>query len=232
MSEVPFHRSRHATLSQAVQREIERRILAGELEAGSRLNEVELARSMGVSRGPVREALRALAQGGLVDIVANRGVLVRRIGHREALDLYELRAVVFALACEQFAVRRTDEQLAMLARNLEEAGEAVRRADRARYYQLNLAFHAAIVEGCGNARARSVYEAAVKEMHLFRRRGLSEVPNIEASLAEHRAIFEAVRQGDAEAAFAAGRRHVLAGRERFRRSLQVQDRSRAAASGA
>lgn len=224
MSATPFHRVQHVTLAERVRREIERRILAGEVEAGSRLSEVELARSMGVSRGPVREALRALAESGLVDVVANRGVVVRRIGVREALDLYELRAVVFALACEQFALRHDDAQLAELVAILRRQEEAVAAGERERYYELNLAFHAAIVAGCGNARARAVYEAVVKEMHLFRRRGLSELPNIAASLAEHRDIVEAVRRRDGEGAFRAGRRHVLAGRDRFRRTLAASER--------
>ena len=67
------------TLTGAVQQEIERRILTGEIAAGARLSEVALATSLGVSRGPIREALRGLAEAGLVDSIANRGVVVRKI---------------------------------------------------------------------------------------------------------------------------------------------------------
>jgi DNA-binding GntR family transcriptional regulator len=216
----PFHRRNLPTLTTAVQGEIERRILTGDMPAGSRINEVELARSMGVSRGPVREALRALQQGGLVDIVANRGVIVRQIGAEEALGLYDLRAVVLGLACERLALMRDEARLEALEKSLAQSAEAIRDGDRERYYRLNLEFHAMIVGGCGHERLRATYESIVKEMHLFRRRGLSAVPNLEASLAEHRAIVDAVRKGDAKTAFEAGRHHVLSGRERFRRSLE------------
>ena len=91
------------TLTNAVQREIERRILTGEIAAGARLTEAPLAEELGVSRGPVREAIRGLIQAGLVDSIANRGGVVRKIGLEEALDLYELRAVLFGFACELVA---------------------------------------------------------------------------------------------------------------------------------
>jgi DNA-binding GntR family transcriptional regulator len=203
------------TLTNAVQREIERRILSGEIAAGARLTEAPLAEELGVSRGPVREAIRGLIQAGLVDSIANRGGVVRKIGQEEALDLYELRAVLFGFACELVARRRTAAQLAELEASCEEMAVAVSARDKDRYYQLNLAFHASIMEFCGNRRARANYEGVAKEMHLFRRRALSRVSRITASLTEHRTIVAAIRAGNAEAAFLAGRRHVQHGRERF-----------------
>ena len=116
------------TLTNAVQREIERRILTGEIAAGARLTEAPLAEELGVSRGPVREAIRGLIQAGLVDSIANRGGVVRKIGLEEALDLYELRAVLFGFACELVARRRTEAQLAELEAALEEMAAAVSRA--------------------------------------------------------------------------------------------------------
>ncbi|HEX5079568.1 MAG TPA: FCD domain-containing protein [Geminicoccaceae bacterium] len=208
------------TLTNAVQREIERRILTGEIAAGARLTEAALAEELGVSRGPVREAIRGLIQAGLVDSVANRGGVVRKIGLEEALDLYELRAVLFAFACELVAKRRTAEQLAALEAALEDMAAAVAARDKERYYQLNLAFHAKLMEFCGNRRLRADYEGVIKEMHLFRRRSLSQVSRINASLAEHRTIVAAIRAGDARKAFQAGREHVQHGRERFVATLK------------
>jgi DNA-binding GntR family transcriptional regulator len=208
------------TLTNAVQREIERRILTGEIAAGARLTEAPLAEELGVSRGPVREAIRGLIQAGLVDSIANRGGVVRKIGLEEALDLYDLRAVLFGFACELVARRRTEAQLAELETALEEMAAAVSARDKDRYYELNLGFHARMMEFCGNRRVRADYEGVVKEMHLFRRRGLSRVSKITASLAEHRTIVGAIRAGDAEAAFRAGRQHVQHGRGRFVATLE------------
>ena len=202
-----------------MQQEIERRILTGEIAAGERLSEVALASSLGVSRGPIREALRGLAQTGLVDSIANRGVVVRKIGLEEALGLYDLRAVIFGFACETLARRRTQAQLASLEQALLAMAAALAAGDKERYYQLNIAFHAEILALSGNRRARATYESVVKEMHLFRRRGLSRVGNIAASLAEHRTVVQAIRAGEPEAAFSAGRTHVRHGRERFVASL-------------
>ncbi|QPC44207.1 FCD domain-containing protein [Kaustia mangrovi] len=215
-----FHARNVETLTTSVQREIERMIMAGEVAAGDRLSESALADAMGVSRGPVREAMRALAQAGLVEIIANKGVVVRRIEMEEVLDLYDLRGVIFGLAVEGVACNGTAGQVAELKQNLADMISAYEAGDHGRYYELNVAFHAAIAEYSGNARARAIYESLVKEMHLFRRRGLSFVSNVEASLDEHRDIVEAIAAGDAEAAFRAGRAHVMNGKQRFLSTLQ------------
>src|SRR5258706_11452374 len=80
------------SLSMLVQRELERRILAGELGAGAKLNEATIADMLGVSRGPVREAFRSLEESGLVRLEKNRGVFVRQVSVEEADEIYELRA--------------------------------------------------------------------------------------------------------------------------------------------
>jgi len=215
----PFHASTVQSLTVLVQREIERQILKGELQAGERLSESALAQAMGVSRGPVREAMRGLQQAGLVDIVANKGVVVRKIGYDEAVDLYDLRGTLFGFMCETLARRRTEAQCADLRRRLDEMAEAIRADDKDWYYRLNIEFHAAVVEYCGNRRARAVYESIVKEMHLFRRRGLSRVENMEASMREHAAIVDAIVAGTPEAARLAGTNHLRNGRDRFLASL-------------
>jgi DNA-binding GntR family transcriptional regulator len=208
------------TLASAVRREIERRILTGEIQAGARLSEAALAAELGVSRGPVREAMRGLIEAGLVDGIANRGVVVRKIGVEEALDLYELRGVLLGFACETLARRRSESQLAELEKALDGMAEAIAAADVDLYYERNIAFHAMIAEFCGNRRAHLAYVGVVKEMHLFRRRGLSHSGSLEASFAEHRAIVDAIIARDAEAAFRAGRQHVQNGRARFLGSLE------------
>lgn len=225
----PFHASNVQSLTVLVRREVERRILTGALPAGQRLSESALAADMGVSRGPVREAMRGLQQAGLVEIVANKGVVVRKIGYDEAVDLYDLRGSLFGFMCETLARRRTDAQCAVLQEKLSAMTVAIRDDDKDLYYQLNIEFHAAVVEFCGNRRARAVYEGIVKEMHLFRRRGLSRIENIEASMHEHEAIAEAIVAGRAEAARRAGVTHLRNGRDRFLATLDPAPASLSAA---
>ena len=217
----PFHAREFATLTTRVQREIERRILAGEIKAGERIGESALAERLGVSRGPVREAMRGLERAGLVEINANRGAIVRSIGLDEVVNLYELRGAIFALACERLASRPTSALTSGLLAQVEAMEAAVAEGALEAYYRLNVAFHASILEQSGNPRARSTYEGFVKEMHLFRRRGLSKAPNVAASLAEHRAILDAVARGDVAAAREAGRHHCEQGCRRFLATLEA-----------
>src|SRR5450631_951020 len=85
------------SLTTLVQRELERQIISGELEAGAKLNEAEIASELRVSRGPVREAFRALGQSGLVRTEKNRGVFVRQVSLEEAYEIYEVRAALDGL---------------------------------------------------------------------------------------------------------------------------------------
>ena len=100
-----------SSLATLVQREIERMILAGDLAAGAKLTEASLAEQLGVSRGPVREALRALEGSGLVQQEKNRGVYVRQITVEEADEIYELRAVLDEFVGRRLAQTATPPQI-------------------------------------------------------------------------------------------------------------------------
>jgi DNA-binding GntR family transcriptional regulator len=163
--------------------------------------------------------MRGLQQAGLVDIVTNKGVVVRKIGYDEAVDLYDLRGSLFGFMCETLARRRSDAQSGILKDKLEVMVTAIRAGDKEAYFRVNLEFHAAIVEFCGNNRARAVYEGIAKEMHLFRRRGLSRIENMEASMQEHEAVAAAIIAGQPEAARKAGIKHLRNGRDRFLATL-------------
>lgn len=218
----PFHVSQLKSLASLVESEIERQILAGEIEAGQRVNELALSRRLGVSRGPVREALQGLRRAGLVEIVANRGAMVRSLEPQEALDLFDLRSGLLAVIAERAAAVRTREDLAALEINIADSEQALKAADSAAYYRLNLAFHDLIVTMSGMHRAGQAYRDAVKELHLVRRRGfVSSQPAMRASLGDHRTILAALKRRDADKAFAAARRHVLSGKERFAASLAI-----------
>jgi DNA-binding GntR family transcriptional regulator len=215
--------ARRATLADEVRSEVERRILAGEIESGEKLNELALANSMGVSRGTVREAVRSLADTGLVEFFANRGAFVRRLTVDEIFNLYDLRGAIFGMACAATArnARQDGEGrvLAALQDNMQAMRAAFERDDRKAYYELNIAFHDMLLAGAQNDKAKVVYDGLVKEMHLFRRRGLSLAMNIAQSVQEHAAIVAAVEKGDARAAREAALHHIESGRGRFMATL-------------
>lgn len=216
--------AQRVTLASEVRSEIERRILSGEIAAGEKLSEAALAESMGVSRGTVREAVRSLADSGLIEILTNRGAFVRRLTVEEIRNLYDLRGAIFAMACAALARRMAEapdrKLLSALEKKIDDMRVAHREDRRDRYYQLNIAFHDALIVGARNDRAKSIHDALVKEMHLFRRRGLSRSLNIAKSIEEHVEIFEAVRDGKPDAARQAAIVHTEFGRVRFERTLE------------
>src|SRR5438067_10591793 len=103
-----------SSLPMLVQKELERMILAGDLGVGAKLNEVALAERLGVSRGPVREAFRALEESGLVRQEKNRGVFVRQVSVEEADEIYEVRAIIDEWVGRRLAQIATAEQLEQL----------------------------------------------------------------------------------------------------------------------
>jgi DNA-binding GntR family transcriptional regulator len=206
---------RAGSLTVIVRNEIERMIVAGELEAGQRLNEQQLAAQLGVSRGPVREALRALERAGLVTGVANLGMFVRHVGIGEAIELYEMRGVIFAFCCARVAERASAEEKAALGALVAKMDEAIEREDRSEYYRLNLDFHDRLMELADHRRASDIYQSLVKEGHLFRQRSLQPVASMRESNSEHRRIMDAIMAGDGLGARAAGEEHHFKGKARW-----------------
>jgi DNA-binding GntR family transcriptional regulator len=210
---------RTQSLTAIVSKELERMILGGELKAGERLNEQVLATRLGVSRGPIREATRALERAGLVTVIANQGVFVRQIGFEEAIEIYDVRAVVFGFACERLAKRISAEQRAELADLVTKMDEAIEHGDSTSYYSLNLRFHDTMMTFTAHGRAKQVYESLINETHLFRQRALGAKESMRESNSEHRAILDAITAGDGERARKLGEEHALAGKRRWLESL-------------
>src|SRR5688572_8734874 len=215
---------RQQSLTSLVQREIERRIIAGELEPGAKLNEAELAAAMGISRGPVREAFRALEQAGLVHTEKNRGVFVRQVSLEEANEIYEVRAALEAQIGRLAATRISAQQLERLRGIVKRMHAVGRNRDPDAYFPLNLEFHETLAEACGNRALATNYRRVVNELNLYRRQAIMRnVEIIPVSTKEHEAIVAAVAQGDAALAERLLYAHVLDSRAR------LHDRSREAA---
>jgi phosphonate utilization transcriptional regulator len=213
---------RTQSLSALAQREIERMIVAGELRAGERVNENSLAARLGISRGPIREACRALAQAGLLDAFVNRGVFVRRLDLEEAAELYDIRASLAGLVGRSVASRITEQQIAGLAALVERMADAAAANDVDTYYPVNLEFHDRLVEHCGQRRLAALYRSLVKELSLFRQTGLSHPGNLGISNAEHRAILDAVRARDPQRAAHAMQSHVDNAKQRMLKAVGGQ----------
>ena len=206
------------SLTSLLKAEIERMILDGSFAAGERVNENALALRFGVSRGPVREACRALAELGFVEQIPNRGVFIRRIARQEAEQLYDVRAGLTGLAARLLAKNATPSQIAALESLLDQMEAAATSLDD--YYPLNLQFHDLMVEFTGNERLIAAYRQLVKELHLFRARGLVQGGGLAVSNAEHCEMVAAIRARDPAQAFEVAYRHVEFGKARMIAALE------------
>ncbi|MFT7310957.1 MAG: DNA-binding GntR family transcriptional regulator [Paracoccaceae bacterium] len=199
---------RTTSLTSALEKQLERLIVQGELAPGERLNEIQLSTRFGTSRGPLREATRSLEAKGFVEVIRNRGVFVRTLSMDEALEIYEIRGVLFGLAGRLAALRIDEETLARLKRLHEQMEHASADGDFDRYYPLNLAFHDLIVEASRNKTLINEYFRLVQKMHLFRAKGLVQGGGLAVSNREHGEMLEALLARDPDRAFAAHSQHV------------------------
>ena len=212
------------SLTTLVQQEIERMILDGELCSGDKLNEAALAARLRVSRGPVREAFRALQESGLVQTEKNRGVFVREMPMQEADETYTVRAALDQLVGQILAVSIAPAQMKELRQMQERMERAVTGRSLDDYYPLNLQFHDLLVQFTGNGKLLSTYRRLVNELSLYRRDTLaqgSKVGGLTVSNSEHRRIVQAIASGDAEAAGRSMHEHVMASRARMRKAKGI-----------
>ena len=203
------------SLPSLVQRELERMILAGDLAAGAKLNEVAVAELLGVSRGPVREAFRALEESGLVRLEKNRGVFVRQIAIEEADEIYELRAVLDEFVGRRVAQSIAPADLKVLRGLVDRMDRAVTRNDLDSYHAANLEFHDTLVALAGNGKLLAMYRRLVNELHLYRRATLAQAGALPVSAREHHEILDKIAAGNAASAGRALFDHVIGSRERM-----------------
>lgn len=206
---------RSRSMSSVLQDEIEQRILAGALQPGERVNENALAAELGVSRGPIREACRGLVESGLLTVIVNRGVFVREVSRKDAIDVYNVRASLMRLAGETLAERISADQLAVLRDLVERMDTAEAADDFDSFYALNRDFHTRIVDYAENDRLRSISDGLVKELHLYRHRSILQGGGLRVSNREHKQILAALEAGDPARAGAALEDHIKAGKQRF-----------------
>ncbi|AYD03650.1 FCD domain-containing protein [Neorhizobium sp. NCHU2750] len=203
------------SLPMVLEQEILAVLLGGELAPGDHLNEKDLASRFGISRGPVREALRSMESSGLIEQVPNRGFFVRQLTTQQAYDLYDVRAVLFGLAGKLLARRITEKEATRLATFIADMDAATAANDFDSYVPLNFAFHEFIVQNAGNTALAQQYLGLVKQLRLYRTRSLHHVASMHASQVEHHKMVDALIRRDPEEAQRTHHRHVEAAKERL-----------------
>lgn len=209
---------RDTSLAKLVRDDMLALILSGELGPGQRINEPAVAARLGISRVPVREALRELESTGLVAARKNVGVFVRVLDRQEVAELYELRSVLDGHAGKRAAAladaprRKLVKALTAFQRTME---AHARKREVQGYYASNLAFHWAIVEAADNAQLLHTYRGIVQRLHVSRLKNLSDDIGMQHSMGEHRAIIDAIDSGDTRRAEARLSSHVTASHGRL-----------------
>lgn len=180
-------------LYEAVAERLRERITARELEPGAWIDEQKLAVEYGISRTPLREALKVLAVEGLVTMKARRGAYVAEVSADEVAQVYHLLALIESDAAASVAARATAVQRAEL-RGLHEQLER-RARQRDAFFEANEQFHLALLRIAGNRWALQVASDLRKLMKLSRHRSLLRSGRVAASLAEHRELMQAIDAG-------------------------------------
>ncbi len=219
-----FNDVRDTSLSKLVRDDMLGLILKGVLIPGQRINEPDVAARLGVSRVPVREALRELESSGLVVARKHSGVFVRQLTAPEIRDLYQMRALLDGFAGKQAAQRPATDNTALLCvldDSINAMNDAAIQHDVQRYYGENLRFHWAIVEAAGNQTLTETYRGIVQKLHLSRLQNLAHDTGMQASITEHIDIVSALRQGDPKRCYQLLSEHVDDAHNRLTKTMLV-----------
>ena len=190
---------------------LRQRIFSRELEPGSWIDELKLAEEYGISRTPLREALKVLAAEGLVTMKVRRGAYVTEVSDKDLADVYHLLALLESDGAGVVAERASDEQLAEL-RALHTGLEAAAR-HRERFFAINERFHTRLLEIADNRWRQQMVSDLRKVMKLNRHNSLLKTGRIAESLDEHRALMDALLARDAAQTRECMQRHFLNGLE-------------------
>lgn len=204
----------HRALYEEVAELLRQRIFRRELEPGSWIDELKIAEDYGISRTPLREALKVLAAEGLVTMKVRRGAYVTEVNEKDLVDIYHLLGLLESDAAAAVARGATPEQLAELqALHAELEAAASGTPDRERFFELNERFHLRLLEIADNRWRSQMVGDLRKVMKLNRHHSLFKSGRIGESLAEHRAILAALLERDPETARHTMQKHFHSGLE-------------------
>lgn len=183
-------------------------ILRGDLEPGERLMEIALANKLGVSRTPIREAIRKLELEGLVVMIPRRGAEVAQITEKDLKDVLEVRTSLEALTAGLACRRMTPERLLELEDALKAFEVSVKRGDLTDMAQKDVNFHDVIFAATNNARLIQILNNLREQMYRYRLEYLKDSESHQKLLREHRMLLTAIREGDKEKAQAVITDHI------------------------
>lgn len=205
---------------------LRRAILTGQLKPGERLLEVHLANKLGVSRTPIREAIRKLELEGLVIMIPRRGAEVARITEKSLKDVLEVRRALDALSVELACDRITEEDMKRLLQACQDFEKAAKGKDASVIAKADVALHDIIVEATGNQRLAQLVNNLSEQMYRYRFVYIKEESKHDMLVAEHREIYESIASRDKERAARAAKLHIDNQEKSIIRQIRLENESR------
>lgn len=198
-------------LYEEVAEQLRQRIFSGELRPGDWIDELKIAEEYGISRTPLREALKVLATEGLITMKVRRGAYVTETSPKDLADVYHLMALLETDAAETVARRGSDAGMAELSALHQELEASL--SNTARFFDINERFHMRLLELADNRWQLQMVQDLRKVMKLHRQSSLQKAGRLEKSLAEHRELMAALLARDGAKAAACMRMHMQGGLE-------------------
>ncbi|WP_433466351.1 GntR family transcriptional regulator [Spirillospora sp. CA-128828] len=207
--------------------ELRRRITMGDLTPGVSLSEVALAEEFGVSRTPIREALKQLQTEGLVEIRPRVGTFVSAPSRREITELFQMKELLEAAAARLLAFRGQVPELDLLRASVRASDAAVAAGDTERYAELVHEFHELLIKGADNGKLEAHYRTLMNQLayHRLVRTSLAQPRRLANSNAEHHRVLEYIEAKDGDGAERVMREHVRASHQALVAGIDDRDRS-------
>ncbi|MCI9336920.1 MAG: GntR family transcriptional regulator [Lachnospiraceae bacterium] len=198
-------------------------ILTGELKPGERLMELHLADRLGVSRTPVREAIRRLELEGLATMIPRRGAVVAEITEKSMSDVLEVRRTLDALCAELACDRITEESLIRLQKACSHFEQCVAAGNAKKIAQADVALHDIIVQATGNQRLIQMVNNLSEQMYRYRFEYIKDSSQHETLVKEHRIIYESIVNKDRDTAAAAAKLHIDNQKKAIIRQIRLEN---------
>lgn len=205
---VPIKLDSYKPLREVVSEALRDAIVSGVLKPGERLMEIQLAEELGVSRTPVREAIRKLELEGFVVMLPRRGTYVSDISLKDINEVFEVRTALDVLAAGLAAERITDEETEELERLLVEIAEHIKSGDMDKIVETDEDFHDVLYKASRNERLVGIINNLRELLQRFRTVSMSYPGRLTNTLDEHRRLVEAISQRDMETAQQIAREHM------------------------
>jgi DNA-binding GntR family transcriptional regulator len=213
----------NVALFEEVDERIRQRIFSRELKPGERIDEQALARDFGISRTPLREALKVLQNEGLVKLVPRRGCFVAKLSERDLNEIYDMVSLLEGACAARAAVAASAADIARLQRITQRMAQAAAEQNYKRYFEANLAAHEMVQEIAGNQWQKNVIQYLRSMCRLSPYVSVGKIPGrLEESLREHEELLAAIEARDAARAEAVMRNHIERTRAALRQLMEEE----------